>query len=258
MGDVLDAVSARIKAPYFGYAVLAFVAWNWRALFLLVMLDGSPELRLSAFDANTNFWRLYVAPIFTGVCVAASAEWVSFGFEWISRKPLHWRQMQNLEAGHEKILKKLNLEKARNEGFARQEEALIARATRDGKVLEIKDETLKEQLKEELEKLRDENKKLSRGSANPQVGPFSDFESALLKAAESDGQGVILRVSFDQGGYIQAGGKIFGNKGKRDFSRYDVALMQLLKDRLVSQNDDVGGQRFELTELGWEIAEALS
>ena len=34
MNDIFDAISARIKAPYFGYALLAFIGLNWRGIFL--------------------------------------------------------------------------------------------------------------------------------------------------------------------------------------------------------------------------------
>jgi len=67
MGDVLDAVSARIKAPYFGYAVLAFIALNWRAIFLFVMTEATPVERLAIFDAHTSNWTLFFAPLLVGV-----------------------------------------------------------------------------------------------------------------------------------------------------------------------------------------------
>ena len=51
MNDVIDAINTRFKSPYFGYAVLAFFALNWRGIFLLSATEGDPASRLEAFDS---------------------------------------------------------------------------------------------------------------------------------------------------------------------------------------------------------------
>ena len=84
MKDIIDAVSSRIKTPYFGYAVLAFFALNWRGIFLLVVMTGSPQERLVAFDSATNQYTLLVLPLLVGALVAASTSWVQYVFEVIS------------------------------------------------------------------------------------------------------------------------------------------------------------------------------
>lgn len=102
MKDVFDAVSARIKAPYVGYAVLAFLALNWRAIFMLAMTQGTPEQRLAAFDMHTTLWSLSIAPLLTGVIVAVSSEWIRYGFEWTARKPRYRMAVMDLEAEEKK------------------------------------------------------------------------------------------------------------------------------------------------------------
>ena len=80
MNEVFEALNSRIKAPYFGYAILAFFALNWRGIFLLVVDDSEPVNRLALFDSETSFWTLLVFPLLVGAVVAASAQWLKRGF----------------------------------------------------------------------------------------------------------------------------------------------------------------------------------
>jgi len=249
MGDVLDAVSARIKAPYFGYAVLAFIAWNWRGLFLLVISDGTPEERLAVFDLHTTVWSMYLAPLLTGFLVAATAEWMSFGFEWISRKPLYWKEMNLLETEHQKLIAAAVLERSRNERFARKEEELIARAQRDEKVKEINDEELKKKLEQELDSLRNEQTKSEiRETREDESSSLpSEFAQKLLTAAAKvDG-----RISIAPGELIRAGFMdIYKTNSPRDYSRFDTALKELCLGDLV--NETYEGV-YEITAKGWQF-----
>lgn len=252
MGDVLDAVSARIKAPYFGYAVLAFVAWNWRGIFLLVMTAGSAEQRLAVFDLHTNVWSLYVAPLITGVVVAASSEWIRFIFEWVARNPRLWMEMNHQQAEHKKVIQKIELERLRDERFTRREEELIARAQRDEKVKEIADDEVKRQLQSELDELRRERE---RGSVTKTESSLpSPAAHTLLQAAEkSDGR--IVRGVDEFGRYIGSGDlMVVKSLDPRDYSRHEAALRELEDSGLVVQEyEDV----YEVTEKGWQCLEFL-
>ncbi|MFT7880687.1 MAG: hypothetical protein ABXS91_09875, partial [Sulfurimonas sp.] len=72
MDEIVDAITSRFKSPYFGYALLAFFALNWRGIFLLAVTDGSPQDRLAAFDSVTDTYTLILFPLLTGALVAAT------------------------------------------------------------------------------------------------------------------------------------------------------------------------------------------
>lgn len=100
MHDVLDAISARIKAPYFGYALLAFIGLNWRGMFLLTVTNGSPQERLAAFDAQTSAWSLVVLPLLVGGLVTLVSPWVRLGFGLLSKRPFEHIDNLHLDSDH--------------------------------------------------------------------------------------------------------------------------------------------------------------
>jgi hypothetical protein len=162
MKEFVDAVNDRIKTPYFGYSVLAFLALNWKGIFLLLATTGEPAIRIAAFENQTSFFTLVLAPLAAGAIVAASTHWIKLGFELLAREPLGKLDLLALEAEHEKTIKQKKLEQELSELFAIKEEELIERATRDAKVEEIEDESAKENLNRELEQLRKERDLLSK------------------------------------------------------------------------------------------------
>lgn len=245
MNDVIDAINTRLKSPYFGYAVLAFFALNWRGIFLLSATEGDPAVRLEAFDSVTSYWSLVVFPLIAGGIVAASTHWLKYIFLLIAEKPLELIENSNLEAEHKKAIRQSELEQTRAELTAAREQELIERAKRDESISQISDETKKKELEEEIGKLRkDRDTKLS------------DKAKELLKAAASDKKGSIMKPQTLGEQSIQAGSKAFGKGAKREYAAYDSALRELIAYGYVQA---VGhkGEMFELTHEGWELADAF-
>jgi hypothetical protein len=85
---------------------------------------------------------------------------------------------------------------------------------------------------------------------------LSKEEAALLKAAASDENGVIMRMEYVGGQQIQAGKDTFGEENRREFSRWDGALRNLQSKGLVVGRG-YKGEIFELTHEGWSVADAL-
>lgn len=257
MNDILDAVSARIKAPYFGYTLLAFIAMNWRGIFLLAATEGSPQDRLAAFDAETSASSLIVYPLLVGAVVAASAAWIRLVFEFISRRPLEAIDNLYIESEHRKTIHKTRLERSRASFFAEKEEELIERARRDYKVQAIEDEELKQKLAQEIESLRRKRDRMSETlNASKSAHQLSPLESEMLKAAAKDGGGTIAKNEYLEGRTIQIGRIIFGEGSPRDFAKYESALRSLASKDLIKS---MGGKDvlFELTDSGWQLADAL-
>lgn len=255
--EVVDAVNHRIKSPYFGYSVLAFLALNWRALFLLFVTEGNPQERLAAFDSATSGFTLIALPLLVGAIVAASTPWVRYLFDLIARRPTGLIDNLHLEAEHRRTIRHTELERSRSNLFATREEELIERAKRDEKVLEIEDQNVKEKLESQIEQLRQERDRLSEQSRNEfSPSQLSSAESEILKAAAKAGDGSILRNIHLGGREIQIGLSHFGKNSQREFSKYDSALMSLLSKGLLKKVG-VNDSSFELTHEGWQVADGL-
>lgn len=263
MKDVIDAVSSRIKTPYFGYAILAFFALNWRGIFLLAVTHGSPQERLEAFDSVTNQYTLLALPLLVGAVVAASTTWVQYVFWLISRKPAGLIDNLYLEAEHKKTIRQAELEQSRSHLFAVKEKELIDRAKRDEEVAGIEDDAAKEKLAVQLENLRRERDQLSAQlkdqstAGKPSAYNLSKEAIEIIKAAAKSKNGTIIKPRSIGERSIQAGEESFGSENSREFARYDAALDDLIKQSLV-KSLGAKGEVFELTSNGWQVADALS
>lgn len=93
---------------------------------------------------------------------------------------------------------------------------------------------------------------------SPSDRPYhlSSEATALLKAAASDEHGVILKREYIGGQDIQAGDQSFGSSSRREFTRWEAALNQLVSQDLVIDRG-YKGEYFELTHQGWGVADAL-
>ncbi|MBU2886793.1 hypothetical protein KO507_13555 [Gilvimarinus agarilyticus] len=245
MEDVVDAINSRLRSPYFGYAILAFLAFNWRGIFLLLTSSAAPIERLELFDSETSYWTLAVLPLVVGALVAASTQWLKYLFLLIARKPLELIENSNLEAEHKKFIRQAELEKVRSDLASKRESELIERAKRDESIAELSDESKKRELETEIGKIRKERDvKLSDGARE------------ILTAAASEEQGRILVLKTLAGENMQAGKKAFGGKSKKEYAAYEAALRELVAAGYVKP---VGhkGEIYELTHEGWQLAGAL-
>ncbi|PTW87139.1 hypothetical protein DBL07_23390 [Achromobacter mucicolens] len=256
MNDILDAISARVKAPYFGYVLLAFVGLNWRGIFLLAMTEGTPQDRLESFDAQTSLWSLLLFPLITGALVTILSPWIKLIFNFMSKRPVEYMDNLYLDSEHRKTIRKTQLEQSRADLFASKESELIERAKRDKEVLEIEDDQLKKKLTLEIEELRRERDRMSSDHDSVDGMRLSFTEKEMIKAAAQEKTGTITRNQYIGGRTIQIGSRSFGEQGSRDFSKYDSALNSLVAKGLVANVGSQGGI-FELTHAGWQIADAL-
>lgn len=244
MNDVIDAINTRLKSPYFGYAVLAFLALNWRGIFLLYATQGDPATRLEAFDSVTSYWSLVILPLIAGAIVAASTHWLKYFFLLAAEKPLELIENSNLEAEHKKAIRQSELEQKRVELAAARETELIERAKRDESISEIADESKKKELEKQIERIRRESDI-----------KLSEYAKELLKAAASDEIGSIIKINTLSGQSIQAGSRSFGKGSKREYMAYDSGLTELSVNGYVRAMD-LDGDAYELTHEGWELADA--
>ena len=253
MKEIFEAVSTRIKAPYFGYAVLAFLALNWRAIFLLIVTDAPPAFRLEAFDKATSPARLYLYPLLAGAVVTVVTPWVRYIFSRISKRPYSLLDGINLEAEHASTLKKTELERSRAAFFAAKEQELIDQAKRDAEVRTIGDEQVQKEVADRIENLRQERNAI-HSVDKPSTLVLSKEERALLLGAAADPKGQIVRMHDGNGHVFVAAERAFGSGSKHAYLEYQEALKSLISKRLVRAIN--GDAISELTLSGWRTAKA--
>jgi len=258
MKEVVQALNDRIKAPYFGYAILSFIALNWRGFFLLFVSDGKPEERLALFDAQTDIFTLLLWPLAFGALVAATTKWLAYIFAIIEKKPNELIENLNLEAEHKMTIKQSQLEQSRSKLFAVKEEELIDRAKRDEELASIEDSEAKEKLIEQLNSIRRERDMLSNElvESKKAQSELSKEAQEIMIAASSKEDGSIMKTVTKSGKDIQAGNKSFGSEGYKSFAKYESALSELLKNEFVKELGQKG-EVFELTHKGREWVDAL-
>ncbi|MEW4983854.1 MAG: hypothetical protein AB1Y31_11760 [Cycloclasticus sp.] len=258
MKEVIEAVNNRIKTPYFGYSILAFLALNWRGFFYLVFSNGNPTEKLALFDAQTDLYTLLIYPLAIGALVAATAHWLRYLFGLIERKPKELVENLQLEAEHKKTIKQTQLEQSRSDLFAVKEKELIERAKRDEEVADIEDSETKDKLINQLNTIRNERDQLSQELQKQQEPEFSLSKEAkeILMAASKDKNGTIMKRRTLNDRSIQVGGNSFGMKDQKTYVRYEAGLEEL-KNKGFIQDLGHKGHTFELTHKGWEVLTAL-
>jgi len=250
MKDIYDAVNERIKNPYLGYAALAFVGLNWKGFFLLLMTDGTPGQRLEEFDSVTSFCSLVFYPFLIGLLVAASSQWVKWLFGLFSYFPMEKIYLMPLNLEHAKILRNIELEKARVEIAALKEREAIDRAKRDEDVSKIKDDSERNKLTKKISAIREPHERILRSSIR-----VSDLAKALVESASKDsGSGKI--VQNESGNEIFAGFNILSKGDRRQYLKYKSAINELINLNYVAPVG-LSDSDFELTVEGWNFADGL-
>ena len=90
----LQAFQERMRTPWIGSILIAFLLWNWQPLLFLFASDTALPARFAYFDAHTDWRSLFVGPIATGFFFAAAKPWISLlmdklGAQAINRSRLH-------------------------------------------------------------------------------------------------------------------------------------------------------------------------
>jgi len=258
--DVFEALNTRIKSPYFGYALLAFLALNWRGIFVLFATEGLPLERLAAFDSHTDIKTLLAYPFVFGGVTTILSPWIKYLFGAISQKPLQLMNNLQLEIENTRVIREAELEKTRTEMFAGREQELIDRAKRDESLAEL-DEDVQEELKEQINELRKERDDLSsqlkQGSSLRENTIQLDMASLqILKAAKLTEDGRIIIDKTVDGPSISIGKIVFGQQGARIFVEYERGLDSLVSQGLIKA-EGIDETTYKLTADGWNYVETL-
>ncbi|MGB0901694.1 hypothetical protein [Halocynthiibacter sp.] len=85
--ELLEDMRQRIRSPFIGSIIFAFVAINWRALFFLFFADVPVVDRISYYDDHTTFCWSYAFPVGLGIAVAVLMPWLKYYGAWIAKRP---------------------------------------------------------------------------------------------------------------------------------------------------------------------------
>lgn len=169
MKELVEAITARVKSPIYGYLAISWIFINWKQLLVLLFDATSIQVRIDAFEKQTTATSLVVLPLVIGVTVAVLSPWFSYLFLKLARRPTDLHNALQAEAEHNLLLKRKQLEEARATLLAARERELIARAKRDQEVGALDDENSRVELQKQLDQLRAQVDKQSKGFSSSTV-----------------------------------------------------------------------------------------
>lgn len=154
MKEISQAIEARIKSPVWLYLIFSFLSLNWRQLFILLKSEESAVKKIEYFNSNTDFLFLVAYPVILATLLAGIYPWATYCILWISKKPTAAKTDLQNTMDHDYLLKQQEFERTRNEKQAEAERALLEQAKRDGEINQIKDEDVRQNVKDEIRRLR--------------------------------------------------------------------------------------------------------
>lgn len=160
MNDLVDALKTRLSSPIFGYFGLALLAFNWQAVFFLLVQDGDVLTRIRFFEQHTTTASLIILPCLFAISFSVLYPWLLFLVARMTAKPSELKDMVQANSEHRVLIRRKQLEEARSSILANAEMELIERAKRDQELDKFQNEELRQKLKAELEQLRAERDSL--------------------------------------------------------------------------------------------------
>jgi hypothetical protein len=85
----LQAFQERMRTPWIGSSLIAFLLWNWQPLLFLFASDTALPARFAYFDAYTDWRSLFVGLIATGFFFAAAKPWISLLMDKLGAQAIH-------------------------------------------------------------------------------------------------------------------------------------------------------------------------
>lgn len=252
MEDVVEVIKERIKAPYFGYSLLAFIFLNWRAFYFLVKTKGLPVDRLAAFDSATNNLNLMVWPFLLGAVAVVIRPWLGLLEDFFRIKPESLILELQFRSESKRIERQHKLDSDRRVVLASIEKDLIDRAKRDQEIDGIFDEKLKEQLRNKIVHVREGYE------SEEEHDIFNENKQALGVFEEIvRNNGKLSIQDYENGKMIVLGELIVGEEERYMYMKAMDAIRHFIRKNWLEESD-VNSNSFDLTFSGWKVAEQLS
>jgi hypothetical protein len=106
----LQAFQERMRTPWIGSILIAFLLWNWQPLLFLVASDTALLTRFTYFKIHTDWRSLLACPIATGFFFAAAKPWISLGMDWLGAWAIHRSRLRADRIAEDRRSKRLDLQ----------------------------------------------------------------------------------------------------------------------------------------------------
>ena len=177
--ELVDAFSSRVRSPVFGSIVVAFLLWNWQAVFLLLFGAEEVPTRIAAFTDSlwmTKYGLLinFAVPIGLGLAYLVVGPWLNLGAALVVAKPTNMRR---------DLVGRWAVERA-------QKKALLATELADAETAEAEAELRRRMAEAEVEteKRREELAKreaeIEQQAADARLAAKNREEEAAVREAE--------------------------------------------------------------------------
>lgn len=147
--ELLEAHNQRIKTPIIGSIILAFIAWNWQAIFYVLFANAPVEDRFQYWERVTSDSTLIFIPITLGTAFAISIPFISFISAAIVKTPINELRKLNQKSAHELALERV----AQQQDLEKWKEDLIASALKQQEDLDKLEGDAKLELEKRLNNL---------------------------------------------------------------------------------------------------------
>ena len=154
MNDLLDAISDRIKTPFYGYVSIAFLCINWREITFLIVSNDEISRRIEYFDENTTLVCLAIYPVIIGVVLSILGPWLKWFLTEVTTYPVNRISLRAIKSENDLVLERTRLENSRNALFDEQSQTVVELAKKEDELADIQDVAAREHAKIGIEELR--------------------------------------------------------------------------------------------------------
>ena len=106
----LQAFQERMRTPWIGSILIAFLLWNWQPLLFLFASDTALPARFTYFEIHTDWRSLFAGPVIaTGFLFAAAKPWISLVMDWLGAKAIHRSRLRADRLAEDRSSKRLDL-----------------------------------------------------------------------------------------------------------------------------------------------------
>ena len=261
----LQSFQERMRTPWIGSILIAFLLWNWQPLLFLVASDTALVTRFTYFESHTGWCSLFVGPVIAGFLFAAAKPWISLVMDWLGAKAIHRSRLLADRLAEDRSSKRLDLRAEllkKKDGIAN--EIVDHAIERKTKIEEAQlDEDEKEQVQQDLDALQTTPEEEDVDPIDEDIlgaaifYQLSDTNKEILRALAQldDGIGIVTLFNDDIGFTRlkvidpKSHGAICSLTLKTAKTQHDLANLE--KHKLVTIHDH---NVHRITELGRKVA----
>ena len=171
----LQAFQERMRTPWIGSILIAFLLWNWQPLLFLVASDTALLTRFTYFESHTGWCSLFVGPVIAGFLFAAAKPWISLGMDWLGAWAIHRSRLRADRLAEDRRSKRLDLQaKSLKEEDEIENEVIDQAIERRKKIDEAQlNEDEKEQLQQKLRTLQPTPEEEDSGPVDEETSAYA-------------------------------------------------------------------------------------